>query len=137
MKIKLIPYDCPPEYYPKRAHPNDAGADVYALHGGLLYPGETTAIDLGFGIETPPGFAAFIFPRSSLAKAGVDAKLPPVDPGYTGPIHALLYNGGKQIYYYKQGERIGQLVILATATPDFQPDYAETRGDGAFGSTGA
>lgn len=137
MRIKLIDHGCPSEYYPRRAHPNDAGADVYALKNYNILPGTTVSIGLGFGIECPAGYAGFIFIRSKLAAAGLDARLPPVDPGYTGPLHAILYNSGINTYNIKRGDRIGQLVLLPVVTPDFEADFKETRGEGAFGSTGA
>ena len=106
MKIKLIPHGCPAD------------------------------IPLGFGLDIPAGFGAFIFPRSSQSKRGVDCKLAPLDPGYTGEMHALIHNRGHEAYHIYEGDRIGQLVVLPVALPDFVSDLGEARGAGAFGSTG-
>ena len=136
MKLKYIDYGCPEQYRPCRKHPNDVGADVYAIRDGYINPHQTTTIGLGFGVEIPIGYAGFIFTRSSLAKKGINTLLPPIDPGYTGEIHVMIYNGGYETYSIHEGDRIGQLVIVPAVTPEFVEDLGEERKDGAFGSTG-
>lgn len=136
MKLKLIEHGCPIALLPKRAHANDVGADVYATQDFIINIGCAKAVPLGFGLDLPAGFGAFIFPRSSQCKNGIDCKLPPLDPGYTGEMHAIIHNGGYEPYRVSTGDRIGQLVILPVALPDFVLDLGEPRGDGAFGSTG-
>lgn len=136
MRVRLIEHGCTPEFFPKRAHANDVGADVYALRDQIIEVGCSAAVPLGFGLDLPAGFGAFIYPRSSQAKEGIDCRLSPLDPGYTGEMHALIHNGGHNAYHIYRGDRIGQLVVLPVMLPDFVPDLGETRGDGAFGSTG-
>ena len=94
MQVKLLDYGVPSEMQPKRAHANDVGADVYALKDRIIEVGCSAVIELGFGLDLPAGFGAFIFPRSSQTAKGVDCKLPPLDPGYTGEMHAVIHNGG-------------------------------------------
>ena len=132
MQVKLLDS----EMQPKRAHANDVGADVYALKDRIIEVGCSAVIGLGFGLDLPAGFGAFIFPRSSQTAKGVDCKLPPLDPGYTGEMHAVIHNGGHEAYHIYRGDRIGQLVVLPVVTPDFVLDLGEARGNGAFGSTG-
>lgn len=98
MKIKLIGHGCPEDKLPARAHANDVGADVYALRDTIIEIGCSQEIPLGFGLDLPAGFGAFIFPRSSQSKRGVDCKLAPLDPGYTGEMHALIHNSGHEAY---------------------------------------
>lgn len=136
MKIKVIDHGCPESMLPVRAHDNDVGADVYALRDIIVEVGCSRAIPLGFGLELPAGFGAFIFPRSSQSKEGIDCKLPPLDPGYTGEMHAIIHNGGHNAYHIYEGDRIGQLVVLPVALPDFVRELDTSRGTGAFGSTG-
>lgn len=136
MKIRLIEHGCLEDKLPRRVHANDVGADVYALRDHIIEVGCSRAIPLGFGLDIPAGFGAFIFPRSSQSKDGIDCRLPPLDPGYTGEMHAIIYNGGHEAYHIYAGDRIGQLVVLPVALPDFVRDLGETRGAGAFGSTG-
>lgn len=136
MKIKLIDHGCPSDMLPVRAHANDVGADVFAIHDAIIETGSTRAFGLGFGLELPAGFGAFIFPRSSMSKNGIECYLPPLDPGYTGEMHAILHNDSYEAYHIHAGDRIGQLVILPVAMPDFVLDIGKERGTGAFGSTG-
>lgn len=136
MKLKLIDFGCPKEYLPKRAHENDAGADVYANSTYVIHPGTVAKIPLGFGIELPDGFAGFVFPRSGLSAKGIVCELPPIDSGYRGEIHAIVSNVGSETYLVHRGDRVGQLVVLPAVLPDFTFDDFAERGAGAFGSTG-
>ena len=139
MKIKVIDYGY--EKLPFRAHENDAGADVHAcFHGNqttaVIAPGETKKIPLGLGICVPDGYAAFVFPRSGLSGQGITCELPPIDSGYRGEIHAIVHNGGYNSFYVRQGDRIGQLVVMPIVVADFVTEVGEERGTAAFGSTG-
>jgi dUTP pyrophosphatase len=136
MKIKLIKFG---DYYkdPLRKHFDDAGMDVYSPLGFALQPHETFSLPLGIGLDLPNGFCGFVFPRSSLASQGIIAQLSPIDAGYKGEIHAILTNQSDKPYVVKQGDRVGQIVILPVMICDFIEDGKEdVRGEGAFGSTG-
>ena len=52
---------------PTRAHPGDAGLDLYALKSASLEPGERASIATGIAVEIPPGHAGLVLPRSGLA----------------------------------------------------------------------
>lgn len=135
MKIKIINFGVTENHMPRRAHDNDAGADVYAPYGKIIYPGETVKFPLGFGLELPDGFTGFVFPRSSLSAKGIVCQLPPIDSGYRGEIHAVVTNTGTAAYTIEPDDRIGQLVILPVVIADFVQTKDE-RGQGAFGSSG-
>jgi dUTP pyrophosphatase len=81
MKIKLIDFGVAENHRPFRPHDNDAGADVYMPYDCTVKPGEIAKIPLGFGVEVPDGYAAFVFPRSSMAVKGLVCELPPIDSG--------------------------------------------------------
>lgn len=134
MKIKLIDYGY--TNMPFRAHHNDAGADVYAPETIQIAPHTTVAIGLKFGIQLPDGYMGLIFPRSSMAKAGIVSQLPPIDSGYTGEIHAIVINTTNEVYTIEKNSRVAQLVILPIVIPDFTTEESKQRGAGAFGSTG-
>lgn len=134
MKIKLIDYGY--KNAPYRAHDNDAGADVYVNNDYTLESGETIKIPLGFGLELPDGYAAFVFPRSSMAARGLTCELPPIDSGYRGEIHAIVTNNSEHDQTINVGERIGQVVVVPVVVADFVTERGESRGVGAFGSTG-
>lgn len=134
MKIKLIDFGY--EHAPKRAHENDAGADVYSTVSTILLPGTTTKIPLGFGLELPDGYAAYVFPRSGLSAHGIVCELPPIDSGYRGEIHAIVSNVGSNHYTLGKGDRIGQLVVMPVVIAEFTTEDIKERGTGAFASTG-
>lgn len=134
MKIRTIDFGY--QHLPKRAHANDAGADVHSMRKCTICPNETIKIPLGLGLVLPDGYAAFVFPRSGLASKGIVCELPPIDSGYRGEIHAIVTNNSDVPFEINVGDRIGQLVITPVVIADFITDEIEERGTGAFGSTG-
>lgn len=138
MKIKIIDYGY--EKLPERQHYNDSGADVHiCLHDRTniaLWPHDTEKISLGFGLELPDGYMACVFPRSGLSSKGITCELPPIDSGYRGEIHAIVHNGSDVKQVFKNGDRIGQLVIMPIVIAEFVPELGQTREDSGFGSTG-
>lgn len=134
MKIKLIDFGY--KLKPERQHENDAGADVFVVEDVELAPGTTTRVPLGFGVELPDGYAAFVFPRSGLSTKGVVCELPPIDSGYRGEIHAIVSNMSTTWHTLKAGLRIGQLVVMPVVIADFIDYDIKERGTGAFASTG-
>ena len=139
MKIQVIDFGY--EKLPFRAHQNDAGADVHVcMHeftSRIIKPQETVKVPLGLGLILPDGCAAYVFPRSGLSSKGIVCELPPIDSGYRGEIHAIVTNCGTSNFEIKNGERIGQLVIMPIVIADFVTESGEERGTGGFGSTGA
>lgn len=136
MKIKLIDFGVAENHRPYRTHDNDAGADVYMPYECIVKPGEIAKIPLGFGIEVPDGYAAFVFPRSSMAVKGLVCELPPIDSGYRGEIHAIISNISNTAQTLHKDARIGQLIIIPVIIADFVLDHGDRRGTGGFGSTG-
>ena len=136
MKIKLIKFDDNLQP-PKRAHYNDAGADIFAPADVYIPKGQTVKVPLGFGVEIPNGYMGCIYSRSSLSAKGLACEMPPIDSGYRGEIHAVITNHTSEMQKLEKGSRIGQLVIHPIAVPDFVDNYESERGGGAFGSTGA
>lgn len=134
MKIKLIDFGY--KNAPSRKHENDAGADVHSIKKVVVYPHTTEKIPLGFGLELPDGYAAYVFPRSGLSSKGIVCELPPIDSGYRGEVHAIVSNVSDEPYQVEEGDRIGQLVIMPVVIADFIDYDIKERGDGAFASTG-
>ena len=134
MKIKIIDFGY--KNCPRRVHENDAGADIYAMDEIVLKPHTTTKIPLGFGLDLPDGYAAFIFPRSGLSAAGVVCELPPIDSGYKGQVHAIVSNISDNAHRIIPGDRIGQIVVMPIVIADFINYDIKERGEGAFASTG-
>lgn len=137
MNIKLINFGY--EQPPKRAHHNDAGADVYIRERVRLFAHETKALPLGFGLVLPDGYMGIIQPRSGHARRGIIAHIPPIDSGYRGEVHAIVTNTTGQDVFLEAGERVGQLVILPIIIANFieeDRDLGPSRGEAAFNSTG-
>lgn len=137
-----------------RAHPWDAGLDLYAPHDvtvpgievtfgfGLVAPSVrigSRTIDTGVHVEIPEGYVGFIKSKSGLnVKHGLTAD-GVIDAHYTGSIKVKLYNHTYEPYQFRAGDKIAQLVILPCLLPELEiVDHLEDtdRGDNGFGSTG-
>ena len=144
---------------PTRAHPYDAGLDLYTPVD-VLVPRTATkiivspynsappivktivgsvTIDTGVHAEIPEGITGFIKSKSGLnVKHGLTAE-GVIDAHYTGSIAVKLYNHTSEDYHFKAGDKIAQLVIVPCLLPELElvDSLEETdRGDGGFGSTG-
>ena len=128
---------------PQRAHPGDAGSDLFTATDVDLQPGQRAVVGTGVCIALPDGYAAFVHPRSGLAaRYGVTIVNAPgtVDAGYRGEIKVILLNtDAEQPVRFQRGDRIAQLVIQRVERPVFR-EVAKLpgshRGEGGHGSTG-
>ena len=128
---------------PAYEHPGDAGLDLRASESISLAPGERALIATGIAIALPPGFAAFVHPRSGLAlRAGLGMVNAPgvIDAGYRGEIKVIVINHDpREQIDIAHGDRIAQLVIQRVEFAELV-EVSELpgsqRGGGGFGSTG-
>lgn len=124
---------------PTRAHPNDAGMDLYATKGGWIMPKSRKTFGTGFHAAIPAGFVGLLTSKSGMmARQGITSR-GTIDSGYTGEIKAVLFNHSWLPVHIKKGQKITQLVIMPIAIPeiDFVDKLEDTaRGEGGFGSTG-
>jgi dUTP pyrophosphatase len=128
---------------PTRAHPGDAGLDLYALKSAALEPGERASIATGIAVEIPPGHAGLVLPRSGLAsRHGISVVNAPglIDSDYRGEVRVLLLNTDREHRFeLSAGDRVAQLVVVAVEIAEVVevPTLSETvRGAGGFGSSG-
>ena len=130
---------------PFRAHPTDAGADLFSNQEIQLYPGETKLVDTGIAVKIPEGYVGLVFNRSSQGKIHVTIphSVGVIDADYRGNIKVLLQNNGEDPYFISRyTTRIAQLVIAPVMLAEFQNWNATeswddtSRGTGGFGSTG-
>ena len=128
---------------PSRAHPDDAGLDLYALEGAVLAPGARAEIHTGIAIEIPAGHAGLVLPRSGLAaRHGIALVNAPglIDSGYRGELRVLLLNTDTDhLFRLGAGDRVAQLVVMtvAAATVSEVSRLSESaRGGRGFGSSG-
>jgi dUTP pyrophosphatase len=124
---------------PTRAHPDDAGLDLYAFEDAWLAPGEGKLVRTGIALALPRGHVGLIADRSSMAKKGIKTAGGVIDAGYRGEIQVVLWNLSSQEFRIGRGERLAQLLLLPIATPAVE-EVAElnetSRGSGGFGSSG-
>ena len=128
---------------PGYARPDDAGADLCTAIDVQLAPGQRQVVPTGVAIALPPGYAAFVHPRSGLAaRHGVTVVNAPgtVDAGYRGEIKVTLINtDSAETVTLHRGDRIAQLVVQRVERARFVEVAelpASQRGAGGFGSTG-
>jgi dUTP pyrophosphatase len=124
---------------PTRAHPDDAGLDLYALEDGVLPAGEGLVARTGIALALPEKTVGLVADRSSMAKRGVKTAGGVIDAGYRGEIQIVLRNITGEEIRFTRGERIAQLLILPCLTPAvFETETLGETGRGAkgFGSTG-
>lgn len=128
---------------PTRAHPGDAGLDLYALESARLEPGERASIATGIAVEIPPGHAGLVLPRSGLAsRHGISVVNAPglIDSDYRGEVRVLLLNTDREHRFeLSAGDRVAQLLVVAVEIGELVEVQAlspTVRGAGGFGSSG-
>ena len=142
MEVKIKLENGCENFCPKKAHPDDAGYDLYSRIDAVLEPLSGMAIPVGFAMELPSGYEAQIRPRSGLAaKHHISVTNSPgtVDANFRGEVKAILYNLGREPFVIQRGDRIAQMVICKLPEIDLieATELSETdRGSGGFGSTG-
>ena len=134
MKIRLIKFDN--FKAPNRAHYNDSGADVFAAEDVVLKAHSVYAVPLGVGTILPDGYDIVIHCKSGLSSKGIWASNAPIDSGYRGEIHAILYNTTDSDYEIKAGTKVGQMVVRPVIYADFVEELGDERLGSGFGSTG-
>lgn len=99
-------------------------------------------IPLGFALEIPKGWGAFLFPRSGLSfRKGISMSncVGVIDPDYRGEVKASVINLSDDDYVINPGDRIAQMVFLPVGRANLcdSDDLQDTeRAEGGFGSTG-
>lgn len=128
-----------------KAHPTDAGFDLYACLEENIYipPHETIMIPTGFAWEIPEGYFGGIYARSGLA---TKENLRPancvgvVDSSYRGEVIVAIHNdSSKYIRQISPNEKIAQMVIHSCVEcnlTEAEELNSTDRGTGGFGSSG-
>lgn len=136
-----------PRCLPLRAHPTDAGADLFSVETKMIYPGDMHLIDTGVALKIPKGYVGLVVPRSSQGKLKVSIAntVGVIDSDYRGNIMVRLLNEGEDPYEINAyTTRIAQIIISPVALPSFRvfdPSIIglwddTARSTGGFGSTG-
>ena len=142
-RVEVLVVQEPGVPLPAYAHPGDAGADLVTRVDLELLPGARATVPTGVRIALPPGYAAFVHPRSGLARRhGLTVVNAPgtVDAGYRGEIEVTLLNtDAAEPITLRAGDRIAQLVVQRVERVTFvaaQRLPESVRGEGGFGSSG-
>ena len=129
---------------PSRAHPGDAGLDLYSAVDVEVRPGEREMVPTGIAVAIPEGHAGLVLPRSGLAsRHGLTLANAPglIDAGYRGEVICAVVNLDRERpVRIAKADRIAQLLVVpfAELEPEWVEELEETiRGEGGFGSSGA
>lgn len=143
MKAKIIYMNSEMEKLSKK-HPGDAGIDLrinlpVGCERTKLYPRETKTVGTGIKLDIPPGYGAYVLPRSSMSKNGIHVYTGTIDSGYQGEIKIQIKNLSFS-QTIENHERIAQLVFFKIPEVEFEEvtsfDEVSPRGECGFGSTG-
>ena len=125
---------------PIRAHPDDAGLDIFSAEDVMIMPNQQGTVSTGLKIAVPTGYAGFIWDKSGIAtKHNIKILGGVLDSNYRGELKVIMHNLGTSSYQARRGEKVAQLVIKPILNPDIIEEriYEDTdRGEGGFGSTG-
>lgn len=131
---------------PTKAHPNDAGWDLYAARDVPIQHGKVSLIQTGIVAAIPQGCCGLICDRSSHGSKGLKVMGGVIDAGYRGEIVvALAYVAGDNTFdlqFVAKGAKVAQLLILpvplatwrqAESLDDELQAYDRTRADRTAG----
>jgi dUTP pyrophosphatase len=136
---------------PQRAHPSDAGLDVFYSATSpqeliAVHPNTSMLVPTGLRFGVPHGYMLEVKNRSSVAaKLNLVVGAHVIDSGYDGEVFVNLHNIGRETRVIQDGDKIAQLVMMPVV--HFNPrenrdgdlyNYPITisnRGTGALGST--
>ncbi|HAH32692.1 MAG TPA: dUTP diphosphatase [Elusimicrobia bacterium] len=124
---------------PERAHPTDAGADLFSLEPVEIPPQTAVKARTGLAIALPEGTAGIVWGKSSLESQGLIVTAGLVDEGYRGEVLVCLFNLTKETKNLAKGQKMAQLLVMPVRYEGFEAVEeleASRRGGGGFGSTG-
>lgn len=134
----------PHAYVPTKAHPDDAGYDLYAFEPDFVPAWGSYLVKTKIKIAIPPNLYGRIASRSGLAlKHNIEVGAGVIDRSYRGEICVLLRNFSDYPYEIKKGDRVAQMILTPYRTVDVKSitDLSKafgntTRGAAGFGSSG-
>jgi dUTP pyrophosphatase len=124
---------------PARAHPGDAGLDLFGAADALLAPHEPVRVPTGIAMAIPNGHVGMICDRSSMGARGVRVLGGIVDAGYRGEVQIILINLRNEPLTLAKGDKIAQMLVVPVSLAGIEERASlddTSRGEGGFGSTG-
>mgnify|MGYP003393530586 CR=1 FL=1 len=139
MEIKVVKL-VPEATLPSRAHPTDAGLDLFSVVAHSVPPQGRVLIGTGIAVALPRGYVGLVWGRSGLAhKHGIAVLAGVMDASYRGEWKVVLLNTGHMPFPIAPGDRIAQVLIqrveLCSVGEVLSLPSGERAG-GGFGSTG-
>lgn len=136
-----------------KAHPDDAGWDIFARDDMVVAPGQTVMVPGGLveddekkslRVNIPVGTVGFVCSRSGLAAKNSVAVLNSpgvVDSGFDGVVNVILHNfHPTETFEVTHGQRIAQFLFMDISSKEVVGDDLiiknADRGVGGFGSSG-
>lgn len=125
---------------PTKAHPTDAGYDLYA-DSQSIDKNYNMVYGTGIAVEIPKGYVGLVFPRSSIASTDImlSNSVGVIDSGYRGEVMTKFKRVTGEFNTYKVGDRIAQLIIIPYPEVVFEEVEelsSSDRGEGGYGSSG-
>lgn len=140
MKVKFTKVH-PDVKSPVKMHADDAGFDLTCYSVDIDSARGVVSYGTGICVEIPCGYVGLLLPRSSVYKMPLQLanSVGIIDSGYRGELVFKYRLTRQHVSIYKEGDRIGQLVIVPI--PDVEMEEVDRlddsiRGDSGFGSTG-
>jgi len=132
---KLIAY----AKLPQKAHPDDAGFDLYAADYYSIPPYGQALVSTGIKLAIPNGCAGLIWDKSGLAGEGITTLGGVIDANYRGEIKVVVKNLSEDNFNIIPGRKIAQ-ILIQNITPitlsEEKINDETTRAADGFGSTG-
>ena len=127
---------------PTKAHPSDAGWDLYASRDTAIPPdpAQVEMVHTNVKLALPADWFGLLMGRSSsMRKYGLMVVNSVIDTDYRGEILIQIVNFGRDWHEVKVGDRLAQLIILPVPKLEWirvarVPN--SVRGEQGFGSSG-
>ena len=124
---------------PQKAHPEDAGFDLYSSDVYSIPPYSQILVSTGIKMAIPSGHAGLIWDKSGLASEGLKTMGGVIDSNYRGEIKVIVKNLSEDVYNIIPGQKIAQIIIQEISSLSILEDKIDdntSRLDQGFGSTG-
>ena len=96
---------------PVKAHPTDAGFDLFSTSDIVLMQGAIVKHPLNIRMMLPDGSWARIETKSGLGSKGMLVFAGVVDQSYRGVPHVIATNLSDNLIYIKKGDKIAQMTM--------------------------
>lgn len=98
---------------PFKAHPSDAGWDIFSTKEVEMYPNDIKIIPTGVKLALSEGWEAQVRSRSGNASNGLFVLNSPgtIDAGYRGEIKVIMKNVSPHLHVLPKGAKVAQLVF--------------------------